>query len=153
MALYLMRHGDFIPREIDPDCPLSERGVVEVTKAAELAAGRGARVLQIQHSDRTRAAQTASICSEILRPPGGCGEMAGLHPHDDIFAVLGFIEDTEDSMLIGHLPFLERLCSYLVTGSADTPTVSFKSGTMVCLEKDPEVPAWTIRWTITPDTC
>jgi len=150
MALYLMRHGDFIPREIDPDCPLSERGVVEVTKAAELAAGRGARVLQIQHSDRTRAAQTASICSEILRPPGGCGEMAGLHPHDDIFAVLGFIEGTEDSMLIGHLPFLEKLASYLVTATLEKAVTSFPTAAIVCLDREPDQETWKIVWKIKP---
>ena len=150
MALYLMRHGDFIPREIDPDCPLSERGIVEVIEAAALAAGRGARVLRIQHSDRTRAAQTASVCAEILRPPGGCGEMAGLHPHDDILAVLGFIEGTEDSMIIGHLPFLEKLAAYLVTGTPEKAVTSFPTATIVCLERDHGQDAWKISWKITP---
>jgi len=150
MALYLMRHGDFIPREIDPDCPLSERGVVEVTKAAELAAGRGARVFMIRHSERIRAAQTAAICAEILRPPGGCGEMAGLHPHDDIFAVLGLIEGAEDVMIVGHLPFLEKLAAYLVTGMQEKAVTSFPTATIVCLERDHGQDAWKISWKITP---
>ncbi|MDI9569933.1 MAG: phosphohistidine phosphatase SixA [Pseudomonadota bacterium] len=150
MALYLMRHGDFIPPEIDPDCPLSERGVAEATKAARLAAERGARTFRILHSDRTRAVQTASLCAEILRPAGGCGEMAGLHPHDDIFAVLDAIEGAEDVMIVGHLPFLESLAAYLVTGTLGKAAASFPTAAIVCLEREPERKGWKIAWEIKP---
>ena len=41
-------------------------------------------------------------------------------------------------MLVGHLPFLSKLASRLVTGSEDTAVVSFRAGTAVCLERSEE---------------
>jgi phosphohistidine phosphatase len=153
MALFLVRHGRNLPEEIDFRKRLSREGITEVECVAARAQDRGVRVETIIHSPAARARQTAEIMASYLKPGHGAMEITGLAANNDIQAFARTIDEHEDIMVVGHLPFLERLCSYLVTGSADTPTVSFKSGTMVCLEKDSVGHAWTIRWTLMPDTC
>jgi phosphohistidine phosphatase len=53
-------------------------------------------------------------------------------------------------MLVGHLPFMERLTSYLITGSIDKPVLKFQNGGIVCLDKDVDSGFWIIRWTLMP---
>jgi len=55
-------------------------------------------------------------------------------------------------MLVGHLPFMERLASFLITGSADKPVIRFQNSGIVCLEKETDAGHWTIRWTLFPRT-
>jgi phosphohistidine phosphatase len=53
-------------------------------------------------------------------------------------------------MIVGHLPFLSKLASLLLTGSESSETVAFKQGGIVCLKcKDKNL--WQIDWMITPE--
>ena len=56
----------------------------------------------------------------------------------------------EDVLVAGHLPFLTRLTSYLVTGDADRPTVAYRPGTVVRLERA-EGETWQIAWMLRPE--
>ena len=51
-------------------------------------------------------------------------------------------------MLIGHLPFLQRLASLLLTGSDSLELISFTYSAVVCLEYTEK---WEIAWFLTPD--
>jgi phosphohistidine phosphatase len=53
-------------------------------------------------------------------------------------------------MLVGHLPFMERMTAFLITGSIDKPVFKFQNSGIVCLDKDPEAKAWVIRWALMP---
>jgi len=53
-------------------------------------------------------------------------------------------------MLVGHLPFIERLTSYLITGSTDIPVFRFQNGGIVCMDTDPDSRFWFIRWALMP---
>jgi phosphohistidine phosphatase len=53
-------------------------------------------------------------------------------------------------MIVGHLPFMEKLASLLVAGSEDADIVAFQMGGVVCLERD-DVGVWRVRWMVTPD--
>jgi phosphohistidine phosphatase len=53
-------------------------------------------------------------------------------------------------MLVGHLPFMEKLTSYLVTGNADKTVFKFQNGGIVCLEEDVAKNSWFIKWTLMP---
>ena len=55
----------------------------------------------------------------------------------------------EDVILVGHLPFLGRLASRLVTGAEDQPVVSFRNSGVVCLTED--AGQWTMLWALTPE--
>ena len=149
MALYLVRHGECVPKEINPDCPLSDRGLIEVKRMAELAAEKEIELIKIIHSGKKRAEQTAIVLKEYLKPLFGLDQSIGLNPNDDIFYILGLIEQADNIMIVGHLPFLEKLVSYLVTGDEDEPVVQFPTAGIVCLVKDVEE-KWEIKWTLMP---
>lgn len=57
-----------------------------------------------------------------------------MNPNDDVTYLASQITGPENVMLVGHLPFMERLVSYLVTGTAEKVVVKFQNGGIVCLD-------------------
>jgi phosphohistidine phosphatase len=53
-------------------------------------------------------------------------------------------------MLVGHLPFMARLCSWLVTGDPEMPVFQFQNAGIVCLKRTAETTNWIIAWTLMP---
>ena len=151
MALYLIQHGKSLPKDQDPDQGLSEDGTTETERIASLAQGYGVRVSQIRHSVKTRARQTAEILARALKPQNDIQEISGIKPMDDVAACAAKISPDENVMLVGHLPFMERITSYLITGSIDQPLIKFQNSGIVCLDKDPETQSWVIKWTLMPN--
>ena len=151
MALYLVQHGKSLPKEIDPDKGLSETGIAEVQRIAQVAAGYGCKVAQISHSGKKRARQTAEIFNSYLRPKKGVAEISGINPLDDITAFSGNLSVEDNLMLVGHLPFMERLTSHLIIGSVEPPVFKFQNGGIVCLDRLPETGQWIIKWTLMPN--
>jgi phosphohistidine phosphatase len=151
MALYLVQHGRSLPREQDPDQGLSEEGLAEVKRIAGVAAGYGVRPMAIRHSGRKRAEQTAGVLSEMLVPTGGEAEqIAGIGPVDDVAAIAGTLKTEDNLMLVGHLPFMERLTGLLVAGSAERLVFKFQNGGIVCLDKNPGDRFWFVKWALMP---
>jgi len=151
MALYLVQHGQSLPKDVDPDQGLSEKGVAETERIAGVAKGYNINVGQIRHSVKTRARKTADIFASALLPGGGAKEVQGLKPMDDVAAFAASLNSDTNTMLVGHLPFMQRMASYLVTGSSDKPIIKFQNSGIVCLDKDPETDSWTIKWTLMPN--
>jgi len=151
MALYLIQHGKSLPKDQDPDQGLSEDGTTETERIASLARDYGVRVSQIRHSVKTRARQTAEILARALKPQNDIQEISGIKPTDDVAACAAKIDPDENVMLVGHLPFMERITSYLITGSIDQPLIKFQNSGIVCLDKDPETQGWVIKWTLMPN--
>ncbi|MGA8179877.1 MAG: phosphohistidine phosphatase SixA [Desulfobacterales bacterium] len=150
MALYLVQHGISLPKDMDPRKGLSQEGIAETERMAQVAKGYGIRVSKIAHSGKTRARQTADIFEAAFQPSGGIHERSGLNPLDDVAAFADTIDDTEDIMLVGHLPFMERLAAYLITGSFEKPVFKFQNSGIVCLDKYPAAGFWMIKWTLMP---
>jgi phosphohistidine phosphatase len=150
MALYLVQHGQSLPKDVDPDQGLSEEGVAETERIAGVAKGYQVNVGQIMHSVKTRARKTADIFASALKPTGGVKEVEGLKPMDDVAAFAASLNPDTHTMLVGHLPFMERMASYLVTGSLDRPVFKFQNSGIVCLDKDPASESWVIVWTLMP---
>lgn len=148
MALFLVQHGKSLPKDKDPNKGLSEAGIHETERIAQVAKGYGVHVSSIAHSGKTRARQTADIFASALKPEGGLQEISGLNPLDDVTAVA--IDSTEDRMLVGHLPFMERLTAYLITGSIERPVFKFQNSGIVCLDKAPDIGSWVIKWALMP---
>ncbi len=114
-----------------------------------MAGKHGLTVSAIRHSGKKRARETAEIFAQTLNPGGGVQEIEGLAPLDDV-TKLG-LNSKENLMLVGHLPFMEKLTSYLITGSTDRPPVlKFQNGGIVCIDLDRETNSWFIKWTIFP---
>jgi phosphohistidine phosphatase len=70
---------------------------------------------------------------------------------DDVTALVGVIDSITDLMLVGHLPFMERLTAWLITGSIEPPVIKFQNGGIVCLEDNPDPGSWVIAWSLMPN--
>ena len=151
MALYLVQHGKSLPKDRDPDQGLSDEGIAEAGRIAEVAKNYGVRVSRIVHSVKTRARQTAEILAEALQPKDGVHEIQGLKPLDDVAVFAGQIDENEDLMVVGHLPFMERLNCLLAIGSVGKRLFKFQNAGIVCMEKDPETGSWHIKWALMPN--
>jgi phosphohistidine phosphatase len=149
MALYLVQHGHSLPKEIDPDQGLSPEGITDTEHTARLSQSLGLSIGGILHSGKTRARQTAEIMATALAPPGGIKEASGLSPLDDV-APWSSLKPGSNLMLVGHLPFMERLAALLVTGSPEQPVIAFQNSGIVCLNRDEFSPKWVIRWALVP---
>jgi len=150
MTLYLVQHGQSLPKDVDPDQGLSETGVAETERIAGVAKGYQINIGHILHSVKTRARKTADIFAPALNPSGGVKEVEGLKPMDDVAAFAADLSPDTNTMLVGHLPFMERMTSYLVTGSIDQPVFKFQNSGIVCLDQDPDTKSWIIIWTLMP---
>ena len=148
MAIYLVQHGEALPEAQDPERGLSETGRAETRRMAEVAAGYGVRVARIEHSGKKRARQTAEIFAEVLRPERGLDERMGLAPQDDVVPVAASLDPASNLMLVGHLPFMQRLLGQLVVGDPERRVFKFQGGGVVCLDRDEA--GWFIRWTLMP---
>ncbi len=151
MNLYLVRHGEPLSEDLDPRRPLSEKGLRDVRRVGEFLAGTGnLRVKRIFHSPKQRALETAQALAKYLNPGKGVFESEGLLPMDDPSDWAYRISQTrEDTMLVGHLPFMARLASLLLCGRFDVVDVDFQTGGTVCLERDLSG-GWMLVWSVNP---
>jgi phosphohistidine phosphatase len=151
MRIYLTQHGLAVPKDVDPDRPLSERGREDVRRLAEFLDKAGIRVGQVLHSGKTRAEQTAAILAEALVPEGQSQAHAGLGPKDPLEKLSPEIAFwSVDTLIVGHLPYLGRLASLLLASDPDRPLLAFQPGSMACLEKDAEG-QWVLAWMLRPE--
>jgi phosphohistidine phosphatase len=151
MRVYLVQHGKAKPAEEDPNRGLTDEGRAEVTRVAEFLARLRITVSLIQHSGKTRAEETAHIFGTIMRSTAGPSHTTGLDPSDDPVRTANFLRVyTDDLLIVGHLPHLERLASLLLTGSLDRRPVKFANAGVVCLEKEPNG-LWTLIWAVIPE--
>lgn len=149
MKLYLVRHASSNPPEVDPEKGLSELGFEEAKKVAEWLKGEGVSVPEVFHSGKKRALETAGILVKTLGL-SEAKEKAGLAPNDDVEPIAKEVDLLEtDLMLVGHLPFMNRLASLLVTGNADADLFTFGAGAVMLLEK--EEGKWQVHWMLTPE--
>ena len=151
MALFLVQHGKSLPKDVDPDQGLSKEGIAEVERIANVSQNYSIHISQINHSVKARARQTAEIFASALKPSGGIHERNGLKPLDDVIAIADTIDSKDDLMLVGHLPFMEKLTAYLITGSVEKAVFKFQNGGIVCLDRYLGTQSWIIKWALMPN--
>ncbi len=151
MVLYLVQHGQSRPKEIDPEKGLSDEGRAQVERIAKVAQGYAIPVKAIKHSGKKRARQTADIFTSFLQPDTETEAIKGINPLDNVVLFAKTAEHRDAQMLVGHLPFMARLTSYLITGTIDTPVFRFQNGGIVCLVKDQDAQSWAIKWSLMPE--
>ena len=147
MKLYLVQHGNCVSKEVDPDRPLSDQGRDDVERVAGFIKplNIGAKVW---HSGKTRAMQTAEILADGIRVDGQIEAVEGLSPNDDAADVKCRIESLgKDIMLVGHLPFMNKLASLLLTDDENKEAVKFVQGSVVCLSDEN---GWGVEWMEVP---
>ncbi len=150
MELYLVQHAQAMSKQEDPQRPLTQEGRRTAAAVAATCRKLGITVQQIRHSGKARAEQTAQVLAEALSPPGGVVQVSGLGPRDDVEPVAhGLVRGAEPVMLVGHLPFMERLAAYLLTGDPDRTVVEFTNAGVVSLMGEGE--RFRARWILTPE--
>lgn len=151
MKIYLVRHGKAKKTSPGGDSarPLSKTGRDEVSRMASFLA-RSFRVHKIVHSGLVRAAQTALILAETLGPGETVEESAvPMGPMDDVEDFAKAVADlTDDVMIVGHMPFMAELVSYLTTGDTETDVCYFETAAVACLEGDGD--NWELQWMAGP---
>ena len=151
MAVYLVQHGLSLPKHQDSERGLSEAGIAHVKRIAEVAKGYEVPVISIFHSGKKRARETAEIFASALNPEGGVAAMAGFNPMDDVQTFSKNLSFQDNHMYVGHLPFMEKLAAYLITGDAARPVFQFQNGGIVCLDVHGDQGGWVIKWTLMPN--
>jgi phosphohistidine phosphatase len=151
MRLYLVQHAKALSEERDSARPLSEAGKEDVRNMAAFLARRGLAVAKIAHSGKLRARQTAELLAEALTPRPSLAERSGLNPNDPPDELARELAKwREDTMLVGHLPFMGRLVALLVAGEPHADIVAFSPGSVVCLEAA-GAGAWSLAWMLSPE--
>ena len=149
MRLYLVQHAEALPEDVNPDRPLSEVGRQHVNDVATMAARLDVSVKEIRHSGKTRAQQTAEFFASQLSVDTVV-QADNLGPVDDVVPVAQEVDQLDAPiMLVGHLPFMERIAGQLLVGDAEQPVVQFNNAGLVCLEKEEE--RWQVLWILPPE--
>jgi len=150
MKLYLIQHGEATTEEVDPSRPLTAKGRLDVQKIVSFLKGSGMGPVPIYHSGKTRARQTAEIIAPYLGAEGQVQEKGGLAPNDPVQGLAKEVSGmSSDVMIVGHLPFLAKLASTLLTGLESKSLVAFRMGGVVCLQRNEER-TWQVAWMVTP---
>ena len=149
VKIYLIQHGEAKPEAEDPERSLTARGEEEVRGVAAVAKKMDIRSAKVYHSGKRRAQQTADIIAGALTVPVESAQ--GLNPLDEVRPWAERIsKEGKDLMIVGHLPFLEKLASLLLCGDESARVVLFRYGAIVHLDQK-EDRRWALRWILTPE--
>lgn len=148
MKVYLIQHGLSYSLDVDPKRSLSEEGKAQTLKVARFLKEKNLKVDLIWHSKKERSIQTAQIIFEHI-PQAVMVSRGDLNPLDSVDKFAGELQAlNKDLMIVGHLPFLQKLASKLLVGSANLELISFRNSYPLCLEyKD----GWKLLWILNPD--
>jgi len=147
MIVYMVQHAEAKSREEDAERGLSDKGFQDIQRVATFLQGR-IDADRILHSTKKRARQTAEILADTLNIEY-IEEALDLDPKADPGIWSAHLASiTEDIMLVGHLPHMERLASLLLAGNPEQSVVLYQPGTVLCLERGEG--AWHVRWMLPP---
>ena len=150
MKLYLIQHARAKTEEEDPERGLTEEGISEAQMCFAFFSRQKPKPQVIWHSGKKRALQTAEILKDRLGYQGPVSEHPSLSPNDDVKLIAKELERGErDTAVVGHMPHLDKLASFLLTGDENGGVISFRNSGVVCLERQEF--AWRISWMANPE--
>jgi phosphohistidine phosphatase len=149
MRLYLVQHGEACSKEVDPERPLTVKGENDVDNMAGFLGAAGVKVDCVIHSGKLRAQQTAERLAGSLAPGVEIETSDRINPNDapQDYDWLG---EGADTLVVGHLPFMEKAVSYLTVGDTNLTFAAYQPGSVVCLESV-ENNRWRLNWMIRPE--
>lgn len=151
MRLYLVQHGEACSKDVDPERPLTDQGLADVNRLAAFVGLAGICVQRVIHSGKLRAKQTAECLASAIAPSVELITSDDIDPNDapNAFDMTGECQG-QDTLIVGHLPFMAKLMSHLLVGDENHLITAFQPGSMVCLQSD-EHNHWQICWMIRPE--
>ncbi|QSR84219.1 histidine phosphatase family protein [Methylacidimicrobium sp. B4] len=134
--LYLVAHGSALPAEKDSERPLSEAGIAESSRLAQMVRSCGVRVQLLAHSSKTRSRQTAQILLPAVHPGGRLTLWESLDPEDSPGHALKAIKKEKvDLLLVGHEPNLAKIATRLLVPKKVPPLLSLSPGSLLWLQR------------------
>lgn len=155
MKLYCVRHGRAaqLPDHTG-ERPLTQEGINDVSKVAAYLKHRAAwvHVVRLMHSGKLRAQQSAEILAAAVADGQTIIEVCALlgSNHSTIPLINLIQEWHDDTILVGHMPFMSQLVSTLILGKDSYDILRFPPSTVVCLERI-EHRRWMLNWVVCPD--
>jgi phosphohistidine phosphatase len=151
MKLYLVQHAKAASKDVDPERPLTDEGRRDIQKIAAFIKPLKLSIDCLWHSTKKRAIQSAEVLAEAVKINKEKVEREGLAPNDGVMAIKDeIVSDLRDIMIVGHMPFVGKLASLLLTGNESADTVAFKQGGILALNSS-EPNQWQIEWMIIPE--
>ena len=154
MDIFLMQHGFAASEAEDPARPLTTAGRAAVARVAARARSGGVRAGLCVHSGALRAEQSATLLGAALE--ARVIPLAGLAPGDPPRPIADWLarqagNDPDGAVaIVGHLPFLDGLATYLVTGREGTQVVRWRNAVLVKLT--PAAPGrYAVEWALPPE--
>ena len=130
MRIYMIQHGQPLPKEEDPERGLSEEGMRQINLSAKAMKKVGMKVDVICSSPKKRARQTAEIVAKELGYPIEKIEISSvfepLSPPADAISYLQSFTDKTSIFVAGHLPSLAEIASELL--SEEHISIQFQMG-------------------------
>ncbi len=150
MQVYLVQHGEALAKEIDADRSLSPKGESDVAGMAKFLKGI-VTVNKVLHSGKTRARQTAEILADTVSKNGNINAVNDINPNDPVEQFATQMDEwTEDTLVVGHLPFMAKLVAQQVSNNEANIITAYQPGSIVCLARDEEG-NWQILWMLRPE--
>jgi phosphohistidine phosphatase len=142
----LVHHAHALGADVDPQRPLSSRGLAQAEWLATQAHARGLKPAVIWHSGKLRAKQTAEAFYRICAPFADFRMVRGLRPDDSPVWMRDELNaETRDVMVVSHMPLLPALATALVSSIRPVP----QNG-LVVIERDGNG-EWAETWRAQPD--
>ena len=129
MELYLMRHGAYLSKSIDPEKPLSPVGREQVGSSAKAVSLMGIGFDVMVSSTVKRAVQSVEIVAEEVGYPkqfiAHTPLLEPLRSPEESISYLKQLENNHSVFIMGHMPNLAALACHLLS-----------AGSEFCLEMD-----------------
>ena len=153
MLIHLIQHGACLPKELDPNQPLSPVGREQVEKSAHAARILGLRFELVIASPKIRSLQTAEIMADYTGYPlSGIEVTEAAKAMAPASTTIDFMQEYDglDSILIaGHLPSLGLIASQILTHNSDLEIHIENSGIMQLEVASPKSKG-VLNWYLTP---
>lgn len=149
MVLFLMRHAQATEVISNPLQPLSEEGHKQVTQIIRFIQKNELSVRAVYHSHKLRSEETARTIVDALEPSLPCVLLEALNPMQPVENLSCMISTLPDQcLLVGHLPHLEELVSFLIQKDYYAKIVSLYPASLLCLHSHAR--GWSLEWLIHP---
>ena len=120
MYLFIVQHAPNLPPEEDPEEGLSQSGILKAEKTAHLLKRFDLSFDIIITSTKKRAQQTAKIIAEEVgysKQMETTDQLKAMTPPEDSMRYLKRYENVSSLLLVGHLPSILNMLSFLLSDS------------------------------------
>jgi phosphohistidine phosphatase SixA len=112
----------------------------------------GVHVHSVLHSGKLRSAESAEIIAPAVLLAGEAKSLAGINPTDPVQAFSKQIAHwSHDTLIVGHMPFLQSCVSFLFTGDETKVNMEFQPGAAAAMHCDISGSKWSLLWFLRPE--